>query len=244
MQIVQFPMALVGRLIVALAAAHSDPVFAQVDSGAGAWSGSGVSQRTVDLKWIKILFATSSTFTFDVDARGQVVGIATVIYKLELDDAFLRKFIVEANSASNGMANSLPFGLLGFKNTTELKLATKVMNRGVAVVDIVGMKSSYDELMPVRSGRIKGQLANGVLHLEWAEKPAPLPFSTSRLTNLRSIVISQKDGPAYSPWKVNARVVSIREGQMQAAVEDANVNSGKGEERVSIFWSAVRISLP
>jgi hypothetical protein len=198
----------------------------------GYWRGTGHTRRSTDLKWVTLIHAHDSEFWFTVDSQGNVDGQAVVRYDVKLNDQKLSSYLGWAHRVGNAaLFNNIPGfgGLLG---------------AGASLQDLSGMRLSYDEVMPVRSGRIRGNLSGGKLHLAWAAPPRELPYKTYRLYPTKELVISSKEAPAYTPWGVDAVVSEPAPGHWQAMVPAAESLKKQGDADTAVQWTAYRVSLP
>lgn len=203
----------------------------RVSSPEGFWRGSGHTKRIGNLDWIQVISEYHTNFWFTVDGSGNVDGYAVVTYDIALDDRRLSGALAWANAASNSAVNLLP-GI------------GSVLGANVALSEVVGMRTSYEEPLAVRAGTIGGRLNGSRLELYWAEQPAEIPFTTYRVYPMKEEVISRGSTPAYSPWNAPGITQEVAPGQWQAIVTpiDAQQAKGNGKVAISAFWQAYQVA--
>ena len=192
----------------------------------GFWRGQGSTERVSDLRWINLIVHYDSDFSFTTDRNGNVDGKATVRYTLTVDDGRLRELLSASNSVSGAGLRKLPDALGSFVGG-----ATKV-------VDLQGLKGSYNGGTVIRQGRIIGHLQGKQLHLEWASAPPTLPYTIYKMYPFRREVFRKDTGPAYSAWIMDATVSEPSKGHWEAVVPGSTSRKKTGTTVWTIVWSA------
>jgi len=202
-------------------------------SPAGFYRGSGTARRVANLNVATLTCDYNSDFWFTVNTQGTVEGYATVMYQLSFDDAYLRSVIALANSAYGKASGFALSGVRGLSDVLDLSSQKS---------DIVGTTTRYDELVPVREGKIKGHVTGGTLRLEWATAPPVIPYTNYTVHGIGEKVRRQATGPAYSPWIADARLIEAAPGQWQGFVTGEAAHKTSGNIQTFAFWTAHRVA--
>lgn len=198
-------------------------------SPAGFWRGSSKAKRVSDLGVATINVDYNSEFWFVVDEQGSITdGHAVAVYNVWLDDSKLRGLVVLGNSASSFPLTTIPS--IG-----------SLLGTGFSLRNFVGVRMSYDETMPIREGKIRGSLRDGILQLEWESPPQELPYKSYKIYATKEEVLQASQAPAYSPWSAPARVSEVAFGQWQAVVDSGQRLKSKDKIVSSTFWTAHRV---
>ena len=216
--------------LVALLSMGARLTFAQKPPS-GQWVGRAVTERSSDLRWATLTIRYESDFWFTLSENSDVRGFAITNYRMSIDDARLRDAISGLKgAASAGAGAAVGAGALG-------SLLSLLGSSASALGDIVGMTSSFDEGLAVRSGEIRGRLAGSEISLDWASPPPEIPYKTLRLYPTRQETITAKSGPAYSPWSARAQV-SRGAGGWSAVVPESQRRAIQGQLTRTSYWYA------
>jgi hypothetical protein len=193
----------------------------------GLWTGQGHAVRTASLPLVSITTTYDSEFWFVVTDRGDLEGEATVSYNLVFNDANLRSLIVATHWSTNYSLASVP-------------AVGGLLNSALLTNDLVGMRMQYQEFAPIRRGRIIGRLADGRLHVRWAEPMRPIPYQDYAVYPMRSKPSKAATHPAYPPWIGDADVSEPLKGRFIASTSEQASAYHNDEVTISSVWSAVR----
>jgi hypothetical protein len=193
---------------------------------AGEWVGTATGKLARATKFLGAGATMQGDFSFRLTRRGHLSGYATVSYEPTFDTAGLDALINYAKGAVGSVLGIIPY-VGGFANN-QLSL-------------LIGVRVSYDELLPVRRGRIVGDLRGDRLSIRWAGgKPAALGFRAYFITLKGRKPLTRGSIPAQDPWNGTAQVLS--RSLVVATPKPRDGRTAKGaREQVSNYWSAHRV---
>ena len=131
------------------------PDGARAADTSGLWIGSTYMHSTRSTKWVGFSDSSRGDFWFRVDGSGRIHGFAVVADEPSFDSERLNNLIGYIKGAVGAYVGLIPLPGLGAISS-------------VALGDLIGVKVSFADPMPIRSGPITGTLHAGRLHLEWA----------------------------------------------------------------------------
>jgi hypothetical protein len=193
---------------------------------AGEWVGTSAGKLARATKFVGAGSTMHGDFSFHLTRRGSLSGYATVSYEPTFDTAGLDALINYAKGAVGSVLGTIPF-VGGFA--------------GNQLSVLIGVRVSYDELLPVRQGRIVGTLRGDRLSIRWAGgKSADLGFRAYFVTLKGRKPLTRGSIPAQDPWNGSARVLSP--SLVVATPKPRDGRTAKGaRQQVSNYWSAQRV---
>jgi hypothetical protein len=100
---------------------------------------------------------------------------------------------------------------------------------------------TYDEIMPVRVGKIEGKLTGQQIRINWSSAPQEIAYKCYVIHTLRKQLQAANSHPAYSPWTAPAQLMSSGNGQYEAVVMPQDSSSHLKDTEIESVWTAYRI---
>jgi hypothetical protein len=194
------------------------------------WIGSTYMHATRATKWVGFSDSSRGDFWFRVGPNGQIHGYAVVADEPSFDSERLNNLINYIKGAIGTTVGLIPLPGLGAISSVTLS-------------DLVGVKVSFDDPMPIRSGPISGYLRAGRLHLEWAGHPkSGLHYSAVMSYVDHEDPLTSGTIPAPAPWPGSARVSSEAGAGLAIATyhHTAGLKSGR-TDATSVYWTAHKV---
>jgi hypothetical protein len=188
------------------------------------WRGTGHVVVEHNYKWAIQTSTAGVDFWLTLDAAGSVQGYGIVRYGVWLDDSRLRLLLSWANTTGNSALALAPtVGPLIGMGTTK---------------DIQGMRIASGEPVPVRMGKLGGQMERERLHLQFENGFDAFSYSLYREFPTKEETMRTGTAPAFSPFSLDAQVEKI--GGIWQAVA-SNSGSGSTQSVRHETWSAQRV---
>jgi hypothetical protein len=220
-------MAVALALMALMAAAYAPGAQARAPRAhAGEWVGSATGKLSRATKFLGAGETMRGDFSFHLNPRGNLSGYATVSYEPTFDTAGLDALINYAKGAVGSVLGFIPY-VGGFA--------------GNQLSVLIGVRVDYNELLPVRQGRIVGSLHGDRLTIRWAGgKPAALGFRAYFTTLKGRKPLTSGSIPAQDPWHGAGQVISRSLVVATPTPRDGKTSKG-ARERSSNYWSAHRV---
>jgi hypothetical protein len=206
------------------------PGAARAADDSGLWIGSTYMHSTRSTKWVGFSDSSRGDFWFRVDASGRLHGYAVVADEPSFDSERLNNLIGYIKGAVGAYVGLIPLPGLGAISS-------------VALGDLVGVKVTFADPMPIRSGPITGTLHGGRLHLEWAGQPrSGLHFDAVLAYVDHDDPLTSGTIAAPAPWPGSASVGSQAGAALAIATYHHTVTLKSGRtDATSVYWTAHKV---
>ncbi len=205
----------------------------------GLWTGTSNSTTKRGTDDLTIGYTMRGDFWFRINEEGEVSGHASAVYQPTFKSDGLDAKINMAKSAAQGVAGMIPGAGLGLvKSALETAGST-------GLAGIIGVKGTYKDPQPVRSGEITGHVdqSTNAIHIEWVDESQAeaIPVEVTLDYVKGSEHISDEELSIWSPWREGAVVSEGSAGRL--AVSDTEESSNEDDLSATAVqhWSAQRV---